>query len=111
MGGGAGGGVAAAQLNRQGDEAGSTSSRTASTCRHTPGAARVDLASLRPSPYHVPIIMIHSPGPDIASKTKAISRQHLKIEFNIERGVLEAIPLHKNGFFRDDFFYTDQALC
>ncbi|KAG5656263.1 hypothetical protein KAF25_004539 [Fusarium avenaceum] len=69
---------------------------------HTPGAAAVDLASLRPSPYHVPFIGIHSPGPNIASKTKAISREHLKIAYNQETGVFEAIPLHKNGFFCED---------
>ncbi|KAM0341384.1 hypothetical protein ACHAPU_010027 [Fusarium lateritium] len=69
---------------------------------HTPGAAAVDLASLRPSPYHVPFIGIHSPGPKIASKTKAISREHLKIAYNQDAGVFEAIPLHKNGFFCED---------
>jgi hypothetical protein len=74
---------------------------------HTPGAAAVDLASLRPSPYHIPHIGIHSPGPNIASRTKAISRDHLKIEFNQERGVFEAIPMHKNGFFCDDVHYRD----
>jgi hypothetical protein len=74
---------------------------------HTPGAAAVDLASLRPSPYHIPHIGIHSPGPNIASRTKAISREHLKIEFNQERGVFEAIPMHKNGFFCDDVHYRD----
>ncbi|KAK1771055.1 hypothetical protein QBC33DRAFT_526686 [Phialemonium atrogriseum] len=74
---------------------------------HTPGAAAVDLTSLRPSPYHVPFIGIHSPGPNIASKTKAISREHLKIEFNQEKGVFEAIPLHKNGFFCEDIHYKE----
>lgn len=74
---------------------------------HTPGAAAVDLTSLRPSPYHVPFIGIHSPGPGIASKTKAISREHLKIQFNQETGVFEAIPLHKNGFFCEDIHYKE----
>jgi hypothetical protein len=74
---------------------------------HTPGAAAVDLTSLRPSPYHVPFIGIHSPGPNIASKTKAISREHLKIQFNQEEGVFEAVPLHKNGFFCEDVHYKD----
>lgn len=69
---------------------------------HTPGAAAVDLTSLRPSPYHIPFIGIHSPGPNIATKTKAISRQHLKIVYSQEDGVFEAIPLHKNGFFLQD---------
>ncbi|KAK2730488.1 Forkhead box protein K2 [Colletotrichum kahawae] len=74
---------------------------------HTPGAAAVDLASLRPSPHHVPLVGIHSPGPDIATKTKAISREHLKIQFNRAEGVFEAIPLHKNGFFCEDVHHKD----
>ncbi|WKT44621.1 hypothetical protein QSH57_009474 [Fusarium oxysporum f. sp. vasinfectum] len=77
---------------------------------HTPGAAAVDLGSLRPSPYHVPFIGIHSPGPNIASKTKAISREHLKIAYNQDMGVFEAIPLHKNGFFCEDVHYNREKL-
>ncbi|KAH6845063.1 hypothetical protein B0I37DRAFT_175421 [Chaetomium sp. MPI-CAGE-AT-0009] len=74
---------------------------------HTPGAAAVNLSALRPSPHYVPFIGIHSPGPNIASRTKAISREHLKIEFNQTDGVFEAIPLHKNGFFCEDVHYKD----
>lgn len=77
---------------------------------HTPGAAAVDLASLRPSPWHVPFIGIHSPGPNIASKTKAISREHLKIAYNQKEGVFEAIPLHKNGFFCEDVHYKSDKV-
>ncbi|KAI5462692.1 hypothetical protein BGZ63DRAFT_384539 [Mariannaea sp. PMI_226] len=77
---------------------------------HTPGAAAVDLASLRPSPWHVPVIGIHSPGPNIASKTKAISREHLKIAYNQKEGVFEAIPLHKNGFFCEDVHYKSERV-
>jgi hypothetical protein len=77
---------------------------------HTPGAAAVDLSSLRPSPYHVPFIGIHSPGPNIATKTKAISREHLRIEFNQEQGVFEAIPLHPNGFFLEDVHYKQESV-
>ena len=77
---------------------------------HTPGAAAVDLTSLRPSPWHVPFIGIHSPGPNIASKTKAISREHLKIAYNQDEGVFEAIPLHKNGFFCDDVHYKSDKV-
>ncbi|KAH7326345.1 hypothetical protein B0I35DRAFT_422472 [Stachybotrys elegans] len=77
---------------------------------HTPGAAAVDLTSLRPSPWHVPFIGIHSPGPNIASKTKAISREHLKIAYNQEEGVFEAIPLHKNGFFCEDVHYKSDKV-
>lgn len=72
---------------------------------HTPGAAAVDLGALQPSPGHIPFIGIHSPGPDIASKTRGISRQHLKIQFNKKRGVFEGIALHKNGFFCQDVLY------
>jgi hypothetical protein len=72
---------------------------------HTPGAAAVDLAALQTSPEHIPFIGIHSPGPDIASKTKGISRQHLKIQFNKSRSVFEGIALHKNGFFCEDVLY------
>ncbi|PON26086.1 hypothetical protein TGAM01_v205030 [Trichoderma gamsii] len=77
---------------------------------HTPGAAAVDLTSLRPSPWHVPFIGIHSPGPNIASKTKAISREHLKIAYNQAEGVFEAIPLHKNGFFCEDVHYKSEKV-
>ncbi|KAI1380673.1 hypothetical protein F4677DRAFT_404249 [Hypoxylon crocopeplum] len=72
---------------------------------HTPGAAAVDLGTLQPSPSHIPFVGIHSPGPDIASKTRGISRQHLKIEFNEKRGVFQALAMHKNGFFCDDTHY------
>ncbi|KAL2017991.1 hypothetical protein VTK56DRAFT_1371 [Thermocarpiscus australiensis] len=77
---------------------------------HTPGAAAVNLSALRPSPYYVPFIGIHSPGPNIASRTKAISREHLRIEFNQQKGVFEAIPLHKNGFFCEDVHYKDEKV-
>ncbi|KAL2173201.1 uncharacterized protein P884DRAFT_265263 [Thermothelomyces heterothallicus CBS 202.75] len=77
---------------------------------HTPGAAAVNLSALRPSPHYVPFIGIHSPGPNIASRTKAISREHLKIQFNQKAGVFEAIPLHKNGFFCEDVHYRDEKV-
>ncbi|KAI0017451.1 hypothetical protein F4780DRAFT_755495 [Xylariomycetidae sp. FL0641] len=69
---------------------------------HTPGAAAVDLGGMQPTPGHIPFVGIHSPGPDIASKTRGISRQHLKIQFDKEKGVFEGIALHKNGFFCED---------
>ncbi|RCI08127.1 hypothetical protein L249_6315 [Ophiocordyceps polyrhachis-furcata BCC 54312] len=77
---------------------------------HTPGAAAVDLTNLRPSPSHTPFIGIHSPGPDIAIKTKAISREHLKIAYNEVTGVFEAIPLHKNGFFCEDVHHKNDTV-
>ncbi|KAK6082792.1 Forkhead box protein K2 [Seiridium cupressi] len=72
---------------------------------HSEGAAAVDLSSMQPSASHVPFVGIHSPGPNIAARTKGISRQHLKIQFNEKRGVFEGIALHKNGFFCDDVHY------
>ncbi|KAH6655434.1 hypothetical protein BKA67DRAFT_657376 [Truncatella angustata] len=72
---------------------------------HSEGAAAVDLSNIQPSTTHVPFVGIHSPGPNIAAKTKGISRQHLKIQFNERRGVFEGLALHKNGFFCDDVHY------
>lgn len=77
---------------------------------HTPGAAAVDLAALRPSPNHVPFIGIHSPGPNIAEKTKAISREHLRIAFNKKTGVFEATSIHTNGFFCEDIHYRNDTV-
>ncbi|EJT74173.1 hypothetical protein GGTG_08018 [Gaeumannomyces tritici R3-111a-1] len=77
---------------------------------HTPGAAVVDLELLKPSPDHVPFIGIHSPGPGIAAKTKAISREHLKIEYHQAKGVFEAIPLHTNGFFHEDVHHKQESV-
>ncbi|KAK8114948.1 hypothetical protein PG999_007017 [Apiospora kogelbergensis] len=75
---------------------------------HTEGVAAVDLGTVQPSPSHVPFVGIHSPGPDIALKTKAISRNHLKIQFNEKKGVFEAEALHRNGFFCDESFYGSE---
>lgn len=75
---------------------------------HTPGAAAVDVGTLQPSTDHIPFIGIHSPGPDIAKKTKGISRQHLKIQFNAALGVFQAVALHRNGFFVGDVICKDE---
>jgi len=75
---------------------------------HTPGAAAVDVGTLQPSTDHIPFIGIHSPGPDIAKKTKGISRQHLKIQFNGALGVFQAVALHRNGFFVGDVICKDE---
>ncbi|KAI0473153.1 hypothetical protein GGR56DRAFT_653378 [Xylariaceae sp. FL0804] len=72
---------------------------------HTPGAAAVELGTMQPSPGHIPFVGIHSPGPDIASKTRGISRQHLKIQFDKEKGVFLGMAMHKNGFFCEDAHY------
>ncbi|KAK3945907.1 hypothetical protein QBC46DRAFT_276746, partial [Diplogelasinospora grovesii] len=77
---------------------------------NTPGAASVNLTALQPNPHYVPFIGIHSPGPNIAARTKGISREHLKIQFNPEKGVFEAIPLHKNGFFCEDVHYSTEKV-
>ncbi|RYP79234.1 hypothetical protein DL769_003057 [Monosporascus sp. CRB-8-3] len=90
--------------SRDGDEEGKAGHITSSRqyVSHTPGAATVDISNLRPPPDKIPFLAIHSPGPDIAKKTRGISRNHLKIQFNRERGVFEAISLHRNGFFVED---------
>lgn len=75
---------------------------------HTEGVAAVDLGTVQPSPSHIPFVGIHSPGPNIAMKTKAISRNHLKIQFNKKKGVFEAVSLHRNGFFCDEVFYGSE---
>ncbi|KAF7534689.1 hypothetical protein G7054_g6037 [Neopestalotiopsis clavispora] len=72
---------------------------------HSEGAAAVDLSSMQPSSSHVPFVGIHSPGPNIAARTKGISRQHLKIQFSERKGIFEGIAMHKNGFFCDDVHY------
>ncbi|KAK4200677.1 hypothetical protein QBC40DRAFT_279519 [Triangularia verruculosa] len=77
---------------------------------HTPGSASVNLNALRPSPYHIPFIGIHSPGPDIARKTKTISRQHMKIEYTPRDGVFKAEPLHKNGIFIEEQLYREEKV-
>ncbi|KAI0134073.1 hypothetical protein BJ170DRAFT_608407 [Xylariales sp. AK1849] len=73
---------------------------------HTEGAAAVELGILHPKSNNVPFVGIHSPGPEIARKTKVISRKHMKIEFNEKKGVFEGIALHRNGFFCDDILYS-----
>ncbi|RYP60176.1 hypothetical protein DL771_010601 [Monosporascus sp. 5C6A] len=90
--------------SRDGDEEGKAGHITSSRqyVSHTPGAAAVDISNLRPPPDKIPFLAIHSPGPDIAKKTRGISRNHLKIQFNRERGIFEAISLHRNGFFVED---------
>lgn len=77
---------------------------------HTPGAVPVDISALMPSPNYCPFIGIHSPGPNIAAKTKAISREHMKIEYDQKAGVFKAIPLHKNGFFIEDVHHKDEPV-
>ncbi|KAI1177178.1 hypothetical protein F4777DRAFT_587408 [Nemania sp. FL0916] len=89
----------------EGDATGNHAQTNRQYVSHTPGAAAVDMGVLQPSPEHIPFIGIHSPGPDIASKTRGISRQHLKIQFNKRRGVFEGIALHKNGFFCNEVLY------
>ncbi|KAK4224881.1 hypothetical protein QBC38DRAFT_484487 [Podospora fimiseda] len=65
---------------------------------HAP-ATSLDVSALRGDPEYTPFIGIHSPGPNIASNTKGISRQHMRIQYDKDEGVFRAIPLHKNGFF------------
>ncbi|KAL6866238.1 hypothetical protein ACO1O0_002345 [Amphichorda felina] len=69
---------------------------------HTPGSASVDLRMLRPSPDYVAFVGIHSPGPNMAKKSRGISRKHLKIQYNKDTGQFEAIPMHGNGYFHQE---------
>lgn len=76
--------------------------------RHAPdssGAVPVDPASLRPSPHDCPLVGIHPPATTSASGYKAISRQHVKIAYNLKKNLFEAEILGRNGAFVDDVFY------
>ena len=76
--------------------------------RHAPdssGAVPVDPASLRPSPYDCPLVGIHPPATTPASGFKAISRQHVKIAYNLKKNLFEAEIIGRNGAFVDDVFY------
>jgi hypothetical protein len=70
----------------------------------TVGAASVDLASLRPSPYECPLIGIHPPASASAAVYKSISRKHVKIAYNSSKRLFEAEILGRNGAFIDDEF-------
>ncbi|RDW60892.1 hypothetical protein BP6252_12275 [Coleophoma cylindrospora] len=70
----------------------------------TSGAVPVDPASLRPSPYDCPLVPIHPPVTTPHSGYKAISRQHVKIAFNVKKHLFEAIIIGRNGAFVDDVF-------
>ncbi|CAJ2502299.1 Uu.00g096930.m01.CDS01 [Anthostomella pinea] len=91
--------------NGDGDSQGEHVKSNRQYVSHTQGAAAVDLGNLQPSTIHTAFVPIHSPGPDIASRTRGISRLHLKIQFDKERGVFEGVALHKNGFFCEDAHY------
>ena len=76
--------------------------------RHAPdssGAVPVDPASLRPSPHDCPLVGIHPPATTPASGFKAISRQHVKIAYNLKKNLFEAEIIGRNGAFVDDEFY------
>ncbi|KAG9250209.1 forkhead domain-containing protein, partial [Emericellopsis atlantica] len=70
----------------------------------TPGAVAVDTKALRVNPEAVVFLPIHSPGEHTHKRSKAISRKHLKISYNRQRGVFEATALGRNGIFIDDNF-------
>jgi hypothetical protein len=76
--------------------------------RHAPnsaGSIPVDPASLRPSPHDCPLVGIHPPSTTPASGFKAISRQHVKIAYNLKKNLFEAEIIGRNGAFVDDVFY------
>ncbi|ORY68774.1 uncharacterized protein BCR38DRAFT_406672 [Pseudomassariella vexata] len=96
--------------SRNGDIQGHSEDRPAKLDRQyisfTEGAAPVDLDTMAPSHLQSHFLGIHSPGPNIAEKTKKISRRHMKIQFNEKKGVFEAISLHRNGFFCDEIHHN-----
>jgi hypothetical protein len=69
------------------------------------GAVPVDPASLRPSPHDCPLVGIHPPATTPASGFKAISRQHVKIAYNLKKNLFEAEIIGRNGAFVDDVFH------
>ncbi len=76
--------------------------------RHAPDssdAVPVHPASLRPSPHDCPLVGIHPPATTPASGFKAISRQHVKIAYNLKKNLFEAEIIGRNGAFVDDVFY------
>lgn len=75
------------------------------------GAAPVDPATLRPSPHDCPLVCIHPPATTSASGHKAISREHVRIAYNLKKHLFEAIILGRNGAFIDETFcYQDNVI-
>lgn len=64
----------------------------------------IDPATLRPSPKECPTISIHPPAQDAATG-KSISRQHVKIGYNVNKHLFEATILGRNGIFVDEKHY------
>lgn len=99
-----------AQLNGTHDYQAQPSIRKQAPTTNT-GAAPVDPASLRPSPHDCPLVCIHPPATTSASGHKAISREHVRIAYNLKKHLFEAIILGRNGAFIDETFcYQDNVI-
>ncbi|TAQ91546.1 hypothetical protein B7494_g179 [Chlorociboria aeruginascens] len=74
------------------------------------GARPVDPASLTPSPDDCPLVGIHPPATTDASAYKSISRQHVKLAYNLRKSIFEAEVIGRNGIFVDDVFYHEKEI-
>lgn len=71
----------------------------------------VDVNTLRPSNEVVPRLNIHGSGSDLSTifqRSKGISRDHLRIQYNSDKKVWEAVVLGRNGLFRRDPTLTEE---
>lgn len=72
----------------------------------------VDVNTLRPSNEVVPRLNIHGSGSDLSTifqRSKGISRDHLRIQYNADKRVWEAVVLGRNGLFRRDPALTEES--
>lgn len=87
-----------------------TASNVISSRQYFERSRPVDMDSLRPSDEVVVRLNIHGAGPDYATMyqhTKGISREHLKIQYNRDKRIWEAIVLGRNGVFLRDHTQTE----
>lgn len=87
-----------------------TSSNVISSRQYFERSRPVDVDSLRPSDEVVVRLNIHGAGPDYTTMyqhTKGISREHLKIQYNRDKRIWEAIVLGRNGVFLRDHTQTE----
>lgn len=75
---------------------------------HTPGAVLVDVDNLRPSDDVVARVRIHA---EHVAKTKGISRDHAKIQYNSQTKVWEIRIIGRNGIFLNENYHgKDEVL-
>lgn len=87
-----------------------SSSNVISSRQYFERSRPVDVDALRPSDEVVVRLNIHGAGPDCTTMyqhTKGISREHLKIQYNRDKRVWEAIVLGRNGLFLRDHTQTE----